>query len=50
MYIDIVKLIRVVIYVNKWIIIWKKYYLNLFDKIIYVENCCCGIWVVFMIF
>lgn len=44
MYIDIVKLIRVVIYVNKWIIIWKKYYLNLFDKIIYDENCCSGIW------
>lgn len=28
----------------------KKYYSNSFDKIIYDENCCCGIWAVFMLF
>lgn len=50
MHTDIAKQKRVATHANKWTIIWKKYYSNSFDKIIYDENCCCGIWAVFMLF
>lgn len=49
MHTDIAKQKRVATHANKWTIIWKKYYSNSFDKIIYVENCCSGIRAVFMI-
>lgn len=48
MHTDIAKQKRVASHANKWTIIWKKYYSNSFDKIIYVENCS-GIRAVFMI-
>lgn len=49
MHTDIAKQKRVATHANKWTIIWKKYYSNSFDKIIYVENCCSGSWAVFML-
>lgn len=50
MHTDIAKQKRVATHANKWTINWKKYVSNSFDKIIYVENCCCGIRAVFMLF
>lgn len=50
MHTDIAKQKRVATHANKWTIIWKKYYSNSFDKIIYDENCCCGIRAEFMLF